>query len=198
MARDDELARRRLRQVYQQNRKRVNNVAAARERGREGDSKAPRRFVVAERQSRVAGIGGGRVQVAESRRKQQQGAKRFKDQSVFKNRNRRGDNNRNAPRAGGNVAKRAANNNKQGNNNARRTKKPRANRKADGKRGNTKNAGARPPAEKVEDAFARYLSGQAAPNTQAVALDQQLQQYKSGVPAPVAQLDQQLQNYFGN
>lgn len=64
MPRDD-FNRRRLRSLYERNKRRVSALADARDRRRSGDDDyaAPRRFIVSERRTRMEGFGRGGMQV---------------------------------------------------------------------------------------------------------------------------------------
>lgn len=201
MGRDDDYARRRLRQVYEQNKRRVKTLAEAR-----GEDK-PARFVVKERRSRVAGVGAGRLQATSSGRAQQRQS-RFKDTSAFKS--RRVVKAVQQQKPGNNGGKRFNRNNTNdrqvrnrgttNRNNQRGRDHPKAARGTGGRGGRGGrggDAGARPQQQNVEDAFSRYVSGEAPVDSRASNLNQQLEQYKLGPQAPAVALDKQLESYFG-
>lgn len=91
MARDDS-DRRRLRALYERNRRRVSALADARDRRRGGDDDfaAPRRYVVSERRTRLEGFGRGGRQVRQVVRRARGGRAdearplRFSDRGIFR------------------------------------------------------------------------------------------------------------------
>ncbi|CCW61778.1 unnamed protein product [Phytomonas sp. EM1] len=91
MTRDD-LNRRRLRGLYDRNKRRVAALADARDRRREGDDEvfAPRRYVVSERRTRTEGFGRGGVQVRQVIRRVTRLPPRemFRSRGIFRRGNR--------------------------------------------------------------------------------------------------------------
>lgn len=90
MPRDD-FDRRRLRALYERNRRRVSALADARDRrrGGEDDYAAPRRYVVSERRTRIEGFGRGGTQVNRVVRRVRGGRdepppRRFSDRGIFR------------------------------------------------------------------------------------------------------------------
>ncbi|KAG5498487.1 hypothetical protein JKF63_02773 [Porcisia hertigi] len=91
MPRDD-FDRRRLRALYDRNRRRVSALADARDRrrGGEDDFAAPRRYVVSERRTRIEGFGRGGTQVRRVVRRARAGRtdeprpRRFSDRAIFR------------------------------------------------------------------------------------------------------------------
>ncbi|CAJ1990791.1 hypothetical protein - conserved [Leishmania donovani] len=90
MPRDD-FDRRRLRALYERNRRRVSALADARDRrrGGEDDYAAPRRYVVSERRTRIEGFGRGGAQVSRVVRRARGGrdeprSRRFSDRGIFR------------------------------------------------------------------------------------------------------------------
>ncbi|ESL10440.1 hypothetical protein TRSC58_01827 [Trypanosoma rangeli SC58] len=86
--RRDDFERRRLRDLYDRNVRRVRALAEARDERRTGNDDtvaAPRRYVVSERRTRLEGFGRGGYQVRRSRRgNRDTEVRRFSDRSVYR------------------------------------------------------------------------------------------------------------------
>lgn len=91
MIRDD-YERRRLRALYERNKRRVTALADARDqrRGEENEMSAPRRFLVSARRLREAGFGRGQVQIRRiyRRREGYYGSRRYGDSDIYRRFNR--------------------------------------------------------------------------------------------------------------